>query len=622
MNLFLLENDSTVYKVLSMPQFSRERDVILCFNYLVYLTLKRREDVCKFYFIEDLLTDKEYKSLHEITDCFAFSWYKHDDVDRTFYNGVSFGDFTRITLYRDYLLSILIKYGEVIRIACLKFMKVTHIFFDLSNEANSFFFIKDDNGRFFNKQRLVETVSEALDIQASFISPDILIPSAHVVTLHSQDGEISISGSLRSVGRKAIERIINGWNRLIHQSTKNAKSKIYFFYYPNIAGILDYGCGNLTIDRLPRRLCKMPKLLFAGISFFDFEDVEIALNCEDKSFIQGLRETFLGKDNELSIDITFDYNGIDYKKVFVPVIRDLIINRIPSLLIYLKKVRTGLNRIKLDRFFVIDVLDEKMHALVTACRLEGVQTVFIDHGINGYRAAQRVVERINPDSYVTTDSFNPFGITAQALPLGTPSMDPYPASRRKKVSSIKKILFLTFEDNFYARLDRYCFQEKYFEEIFSIFGRLLDLGIEIYYKTHSENKEYHSYLFDFFDIDEDKIHYIEEAPFSEIIYEMDLMVCSVTTCFFEAQAAGVPAIFLEPQYNEKALLPPFSGINGEEVLRVVSGEELFEIIRNNHTNSAYLASFLDNFITRHACKYMGVLDGGASMRIMNYLSNN
>ena len=130
-------------------------------------------------------------------------------------------------------------------------------------------------------------------------------------------------------------------------------------------------------------------------------------------------------------------------------------------------------------------------------------------------------------------------------------------------------------------------------------------------------------LLDFFGIDISRINYVNsnKTPFSKSIYKMDLMVCNVSNCFFEAQAAGVPTIFFEPHFNKKALLPPFNGTCGEEVLRVSTGEELLQLILSNQNNPKYLNNFLDNFLEKHAPLYMGNLDGMASKRIIEFVCN-
>lgn len=52
MNLFLIENDKSLLNVLAEPTYVQGKDAILCFNYLVYLQLKKVPQAHLFLFVE------------------------------------------------------------------------------------------------------------------------------------------------------------------------------------------------------------------------------------------------------------------------------------------------------------------------------------------------------------------------------------------------------------------------------------------------------------------------------------------------------------------------------------------------------------------------------------------
>ena len=144
------------------------------------------------------------------------------------------------------------------------------------------------------------------------------------------------------------------------------------------------------------------------------------------------------------------------------------------------------------------------------------------------------------------------------------------------------------------------------------------MGIKVFYRTHFENRKYHEYLLDFFKVDRSLFEYAEGMPFSELIYRMDLLVCSVTNCYYEALAAGIPAIFMEPHFVPDAFYPPLNGKHGDEVIRLSTGDELLDIIKTNQRDPEYLNTYLDNFYSKYSDTYLGQLDGAAGKRVMDY----
>lgn len=368
-------------------------------------------------------------------------------------------------------------------------------------------------------------------------------------------------------------------------------------------------------------LSTLRSVLF-GLSFIDFESLNYDIDHFDESFIINLINKFYNCKH------CFCFNGIDYSLFYRKIINDILTCVIPDLIKYIGKVRKSIRDNHIKAVVLLDELDEKNRAVAAVCSLEGVKSIFVDHGIMGFHHAQRVCDRNRTDIVLCAGDFfrdyymNQRLSKRQCFTLGNPSMDPYPVERRKKITRINKVLFLSFEDNYYARLDRFPYQERYLNEIFSIFKRLTSLGILIYYKPHpGERKEYTEYIFRFFNINENDIQYIDNRSFTSLIYEMDLLVCNVSTCYYESLAAGVPAIFMEPHFIHDALLPPLNSSDPEEVIRVATGEEILAIIKDNYENPDKLNHFVDQFLSKHSHKYMASLDGNAGKRIMNFLAN-
>lgn len=617
MNLYLIENDKTIDKILSSPLYSPGHDNIVCLNYLCYLRLKKEEGNHTFVFVEDLLTEEDYEELHSSSDRFARTWYMYNGVDQTLHNGVSYGELVEPVFSRKYMISILVKYGEVIRKAFKKWPYIKLVYYDLSNSENFFCVFVDDRGKFFNKQLLVQTVCNQLKIKTYYIEAEKPIPSAIFAFIRTPSVIPTFKQKLISLTLSILTKLINHANSLQKQ-----KNKTYFFHALNLYKLVSYGAKYLILPALTKDILR-PRILFSGPTFLNFEQIQHEFDNNELSFLQKLDSRLLSSTDALNIECDFNLNGINYREIYKTAIKDILSNTIPNLLRYIGQVRLGIKKFNISQIILNDTLDEKCRATIKACGLEDIKSIFVDHGIVGHACAQKAADRFKPDVLITPSSFNPYCFALDPLPLGNPSMDPYTRNKRKRISSIKKVLFLTYEDNFYARLDRFAYQEKYYKEIFSTFDRLIAAGIEIFYRPHYENIDYHRYLFDFFGIDISRINYVNsnKTPFPKSIYKMDLMVCNVSNCFFEAQAAGVPTIFFEPHFNKNALLPPFNGAHGKEVLRVSTGKELLQLILNNQNDPKYLNDFLDNFLEKHAPLYMGNLDGMASKRIIEFVCN-
>ncbi len=138
MNIYLIENDRTIDRILASGDYAPGKDVIICFNYLVTLRLKKENGAHVFKFVEEMLTPEDYDRLHSASDRFATEWYRPNGKDLTLYDGVSYGDLCRTNFTRIYMTHILVKYGEVIRKVAEQWPKTVTIYYDFSNDQNSF----------------------------------------------------------------------------------------------------------------------------------------------------------------------------------------------------------------------------------------------------------------------------------------------------------------------------------------------------------------------------------------------------------------------------------------------------------------------------------------------------
>lgn len=617
MQLFLLENDKTVDVILNSDKYSPGSDVIVCFNYLVYSRLKQEKNRHTFIFIEDLFVPDDYEKLHTISDRFASNWHFSNGIDFTFLDGISYGVQTRLIFSRKYMLTVLLKYGEIIQKACNKYPQVDKIYYDFSNQHNSFFLYKDDGGRFFNKQRLVEDVCRQLGVSVSLLVPKVFVPSQCTAEKFFQEKH-----KIKSLIRIFLEVFLNQINRAVSKK----KDLVYFYNYFNIDNLLNYDTVQFVLDRLNWKMSLNIKKALRFL-YLDFDNIYYRLKKKEGRFINALTEKFNNPSFLAEIDTDFVFNNISYRNIYLPAIKDLVFRVIPGLVCYAGRVRKGIRKYGIRKMVVNEELEEKIKIVIEVCKQEGVKTIWVDHGIQGQHHAQAVFERSLSGVVICAGEFyidyyrKNSEATREFLSLGNPSMDPYSKYGPKKISEIKKVLFLSFEDNFYCRLDRFAYQEKYYVEMFSIFGELSALGIEIYFKPHPcFDKCYFDYLFDFCKVDAGKIHYLGGQSFTKIIRDMDLVVSNITNCFYEAQAAGIPTVFFEPNYSPKCMLPPFNAANQKEVIRLETGKQLFEFIKTNQLNPSCLNEFLDNFLKRYSFCYMNKLDGLASKRIVEYLA--
>jgi hypothetical protein len=620
MKLFLLENESSISGLRTVPGLDPSIDVVIAFNHLVCIQLTRTRSELKYIFCEELLDRDDFRMLHDATDRIADGWYKRDAEDYTLWEGVSCGDLVKGTLSRIYLLGILVKYGEIVRKALVRWPCCGEIVHDFSGGGISTHTWADEDGRFFNKGRLVELVARHWGINCRFVPPPQPLRSAFVAYRHSKSAPVGTTTFSRWIATTAVaiaQATLNVWSALLCRLL-NVRQRVYLYHYSNNLGsILERVDRRFVLRTLPAKSMPWRRLL-AGASFVDFDRIPAHLSDTDVAVLAGMeRELAKQADNSHWREM-FRIQGIDYFPIYQPVIAQLARTVLRELVHHMKRVRKGLREHRITKLILNDTLDEKNQAVVAACALEGVCSIFVDHGIMGLSHATRASDRAEPSLVISPGSFDPYRHRVPVVPLGNPCIDQYAQHRQRKIASVETILFLTFEDNFYARFDRFAYQERYYEEIFSIFDDILSLGVEILYKPHpGESQAYHEYLFEFFSVPAKRIRYVQRQPFADVIKKADLVVCNISSCLFEALAAGVPTVFLEPVVVEDALCPPLNGEPGKEVLRVTSGREVLEMVRSNRKDPTPLNRFVENFLDVQAPRYMGPLDGSAQRRIMD-----
>lgn len=608
MKLFLIENDLTDIETLLGTG-----DRILCFNYLPYLRFQQNGNAEKTIFVEELFSVEDCHELHKITDSFATTWYQTDGGDLSVHNGISYGEITSIMFNTKYMVGVLVKYGEAIRKAVTLFSP-DDIYCDFSDEHNFFHLYSDDKGRFFSKTRLVASVCSQLKRELTFVNCAKPIPSAHLGTINPTVHKTSsIRPRLKSYLKSSITSLLVVlWNP-VNEFFLKRKKRIYFENYFNIAGLTDAKGAHFFLLAFNNR-----RQLFQGHSVINAENSSENLSNADREFLNGLSQKLLDAQSEVA---QYIFNGIDYSTFYRRAIAQICSHNIPKLISFHNDFARKLSEHQIDIMIGYDAFTEMSQIKKETCKKIGVSYAFLDHGIQALRPQSSLVKLLDFDMVFTAGSYDPYESNRSYLSLGSPNMDIYPALRRKTVKVINKIMFLTFEDNFYARLDRFAYQEKYLAEIIPLFPILANMEIQVFYRTHFENRAYHDHVFDFFQVTDVNFEFVNTAshPFREQIYEMDLLVSNVSSCFFEAQAAGVPTIFFEPEVIEGAQALPLCGKNWDEVIRISTGKELLEVIERNKNDATELREFLENFLRVHAPKYMGPLDGKSGQRIIDYL---
>ncbi len=620
MQLFLIENESSVAPLIARGSITAGDDVVVAFNHLVCIALERAGHRGPVVFCEELLDASDYRALHEAIDRVCMEWYRRDGTDLTQHDGVSLGDLAKGVPSRMYMFSVLLKYGELIRKALERWPGATLISHDLTGTGISTHLWIDGGGDPFDKQKLVEMVAGQRGVAVRFMPAPRALRAAFVARRGSKTAPArGARGWVRATAKTlvlGVESALNSWAKTRRRA---AGPRVYIYPYHNLSSVLAEVDGEVVLHSLGRGSLSWRRLT-SGSSYVDFDRVAFRLDEDAERFLAGLRKALPEQLRQRQSDGMFGLRGIDYFELCVPLLTLLVETTLRELLTHAGRVRKAIRALGLTRVLLIDTLDEKKQAVVAACNIEGIESIFVDHGIMGQCAAQRASGRAEPSVAITPGSYDPYHHRTATVALGNPSLDPFPATARRRITALRRILFLTFEDNFYARLDRFALQERYYEEIFSIFPELASRGIDLWYKPHpGESADYHDYLFAFFGVDQAAVRNVQRRSFAEVIREVDLVVSNVTSCFFEAQAAGVPTVFMEPGFRPEAVEAPLNGTPWREVLRVETGAELLALIDEHRADATRLADFVEHFLAEQGPRYLGPLDGGAGRRIVDYV---
>lgn len=608
MKLWLLENESSVAGLEAAGRLE-PGDPIVCFNYLVYARLRRQPGRHRVAFCEDFLSREDYAELHGATDRMALDWFRDAAEDATAFAGISYGELVKNMFSRSYMLSILVKYGEIIRRSAERWPECSEWACDFAGAGVSVWSWTDDEARLFDKARLAEEVGRQLGRSVRRFEP----PRPLAVACSGRRYPAPGGGALRRLA-PVIEGALNLVGSLARLFGRR-RPGTYFFPYTNLSSMIGDLPRGFVLSGLSRGTIR-PVALLSGVYFSDFRRLPHSFTEDERAFLDRLRARFGARGCEPAPDI-FLYNGIDYGPFYRPAIADIVGTAVPRLLRRVGQFSRGFREHRIARVIVNTTMDEEMRAVLALCARDGIESIFVDHGLVGHAVAQRASEPAAPSLVITPGEYDPYGSATRRLALGNPSLDPYASRRRRAVSEIRRVMLLSFEDNYYSRLDRFAYQEKYYEEIFAALPALRALGVEVFYKPHpSESRAYHEELFRFFAVKPDSLHYVQDESFAALAPRMDLIVSNVSSCFFESLAARVPAVFLEPAFIAEAVCAPLNGVHGEDVLRLQTGSELVELVRKYHRDARPLDEFVTRFLERDARRYMGLLDGAAGRRIV------
>lgn len=611
MNLYFLENESSVGPLLASSDYRPGLDRVMCINWLAFIRMRQAGAGHLYNFGEELLSPGDMAALQEQVDAISFGWFRPGGQDLTRVKGISMGELAVGVPARLYFCGLILKYGEILRQAVQRWPGIDGVVHDLDGGGISVHMWADEDGSLFDKGRLVAMVAEQLGLPVVFLPPPQPLLAAFVANRKSK------SKPGRALGhrlRDSLQAISNGISCL--RSIMHPKGRrIYLFPYSNNQGkLLDRLDRRFILESLPTR--RIGRLLLAGVGFLDFRR-DVPADGPSSALPTGTALLATAAAEEACRQL-FVFRGVDYFELWRQPLTAIADHLLPALADYTAAVRGHLRRENIGTLLLNDTLDERNRAVVAACHAEGVFSAFVDHGIMGLRHASRCCDRAEPDLVIKPGHYDPYRHRCRTLALGNPCMDAYAPGRPRPIKAIRRVLFLSFEDNFYARLDRFAWQEKYYEEIFAIFPALLAAGIEILYKPHpGETGAYHDYLFRFFDVDSSRVRNVHRSSFTEVIAEVDLVVSNISSCYYEAQAAGVPTVFMEPVLVADAVCPPLNGEPWQEVLRTTSGAELLELILKYKDAPAPLLRFLETFLKEQAPRYMGPLDGQVSARILD-----
>ena len=608
---FLLENDATVDLLVKDGGFEPGRDLVVCWNYLPYLKLSSL-GLPGVFFVEDFFSKEDYRRLHIACDAMAAAWHTEGGRDLLLHEGVPFGTSAEIALFRYYYQNVLVKLGCLVATVKRRHPDLDRLVHDFSNSSNAFHHWVNDERHVFDKEALLGHVSIALNLAEARLVPLRFIPPASCATMTRGERPF-LTLSFRLLGA-----VLTALNRFKPSMSDGA---IYYFQYFNQASLGKAFTGSAISSGL-----RLDNAL-SSTRFLDFDLVHAPLTEADRHFLDGLVEQAEALSPARN-PAAYVHDGLDFAPFFALACRDILETHLPRLVRYARRVRTGLAKYHITQLVANDLMTERGKTLAAVCRSSNVELVFVDHGIQPLRHVHACSMAFEPDLIIKPDSFDstsepyPYGLTASAVQLGNPCTDPYVPATQGRLARLETVLVHTFADNFYARLDRISAQERYYAELLPALRELLNMGLKVVYRPHNENQAYHDYMFDSFCLDKSRlVASTWKKPFRELIREVDLLVCNVSTTFYEALAAGVPAVFFDPSFDPESFFPPITGPNFDEVVRVTSGRELVELVSRNRQDASELRNWLDHFLSQHAPRYLGPLDGGAGRRIGKFLEN-
>ncbi|MDO8336457.1 MAG: hypothetical protein Q7T74_06810, partial [Candidatus Saccharibacteria bacterium] len=337
MKLFLLENESSIDCLVESSAYALGVDVILCFNYLVVVKLKRLSARHLFAFCEDILTATDYDEIHAIADKIDLNWYKFDAEDLTIYQGISFGHLVRGVLSRKYMLPVLIKYGEIIRKALLRWPACNQIVYDLSFKGISGYKILEEHSQAFDKKLLVIEVCRQLNVNAEFFPPLFQL-RASINSSSSPSGLASVLMShMKRLIRVLATFVLNLFGCVVYKFCSG--KSIYFPNYFNQISVLQHLSRRFVLRSIA------PAISIRGLRYADFDSAHYIPSKADRNFEERLRAVMVRIANDNSS--LYSFNDIDYKEVYYKGISDTILRVIPQMVMYLGKVRKVLRQYRI-----------------------------------------------------------------------------------------------------------------------------------------------------------------------------------------------------------------------------------------------------------------------------------
>ena len=306
-SVYFIENDCTISKLLLKDSFNNDKKkIIVSLNYLVSYKLERHG--VDYLMPDDIFTKNDYYNLHKKTDCFEKSWYANsENIDYSFFNGVSFGDVTSGMPSRSFFAVIIVYYTQLLNKVKNKYSNVSVIFHDLYNEANYFSFPDSDYLKFFQKRELFESSARQLLLSICYLHPKDPIPSAHLTNKKSNVNYLKVAA------KKIVYFAVNTLG--IIKRNKERSSRVFIPLYSNQKSFASLNLDNTIVENIPLSFfIKDPSLFLSGIlvksidNIDTFKDADIGFNL----FIKKMKKNVLSLEAEEG----FSYKGIDYRYLY------------------------------------------------------------------------------------------------------------------------------------------------------------------------------------------------------------------------------------------------------------------------------------------------------------------